>query len=144
MKIKNRSELPEITQRILELIDGKFDGNVLQFSLALGLSNSSKINRLFLKDKRNNNYPMPSTDIVILISNAFDVSADWLLKGVDVKNQNKHVNTINIGSTKINGNKNITNSHDVKTSDSDGLITTIKEQQEQINKLLNIILKQNG
>lgn len=144
MKIKNKNELPEITQRILSLIDNHFDGNVLQFSFKLGLTSSAKINRLFLKDKRNNNYPIPSTDIIVLISNTFNVSTDWLLKGEEKENVNRHINNITIGSTKINGDKNITNSNDVKTSNNDELITTIREQQEQINKLLNIILKHNG
>lgn len=139
MKMKNKNEYPEITKRILSIINDKFDGNVRQFSFALGLTSSSKINRLFLKDKRSGNYPIPSSDIVLLISNVFNVSTDWLFKGDDVVQEN-HVNNITIGNTKINGDKNITNSNDVSMTDNNEYIEIIKKQQDQINKLLEMMM----
>ena len=141
MNMKKRNELPETTQRILEIIDDKFDGNVLQFSLALGLKSSSKINRLFSKDKRNGNYPIPSSDIIVLISKSFDISTDWLLKGDNIIKENKHVNNITIDSKKINGDGNVTNSSDVNISNNTEFINIIKEQQNQINKLLELLQK---
>lgn len=136
----NNEELsyPEITERIKDIIDNRFDGNVRKFSFAMGLSSSAKINRLFLKDKRNDTYPLPSTDIILLISNTFDISTDWLLKGINNINK-KNNNTVNIDNKKINGDKNITNSSNIKIKDDSEYLSIINKQQEQINKLLEII-----
>ena len=76
------NELPDINRRIKTIVDEKFGGNVRRFSLSLGLSDSSKINRLFNNDKRTGNFPLPSCEIILLISNKFDYTTDWLLKGV--------------------------------------------------------------
>lgn len=138
MKIKDKENLPEVTKRILDVIESRFDGNVLQFSLSLGLSNSNRINRLFFQDKRNGNYPMPSIDIIILISNTFNITTDWLLKG-DLGKNKQNVNNITIDAKKVTGNNNVTNSHDVTSDNGTAYLEIIKQQQSQIAKLMELI-----
>ena len=76
------NELPDINRRIKTIVDEKFGGNVRRFSLSLGLSDSSKINRLFNKDKRTGNFTLPCFEIILLLSNKFNYTTDWLLKGI--------------------------------------------------------------
>ena len=120
-----RSEVgyPPITQRILSIINEGFNGNVNKFSQFLGLKNSAKINRLFNKDARNDDYPMPSSDIILLISNATGKSTDWLMKGND---DDKTVGSQSISTGNLQGNEE--------------LIAIIKKQQEQIDYLMKKIL----
>lgn len=83
--------LPPINQRIKNLIDDKFGGIVSSFCKELGLESPQKINRLFKLDVRSKNvahYPTPSTDILEVISNKFDISLDELVKGVKPKPMN--------------------------------------------------------
>ena len=71
--------LPPINQKIKDIIDERFNGSVRAFCLKLGLKNSQKINRLFNIDPRNDKYPIPSTDILTLISNTLDIPIEALL-----------------------------------------------------------------
>ena len=71
--------LPPINQKIKDIIDERFNGSVRAFCLKLGLKNSQKINRLFNIDPRNEKYPIPSTEILTLISNTLDVPIETLL-----------------------------------------------------------------
>lgn len=73
--------LPPVNQRIKELIDSRFNGSVRQFSMAMGIEQYQKINRLFSPDKRSGKYPKPSIDIISEISNTFDISIAWLQNG---------------------------------------------------------------
>lgn len=112
--------MPLPNQRIMAIINENFGGNVSKFALAMGLSNSSKINRLFKKDRRNDEYPLPSTDILILIADTFNFSIDYILKG---KMQN--------GSAIINPKNPVENENKY--------LDIIKKQQEQIDELLKIL-----
>lgn len=132
----NYEQLPEVTRRIKDIINTKFDGNVSKFCSHMGLLNSSKINRLFKKDKRNNEYPIPSTDILTLISNAFGYSLDYLVKGEDTS---KHVNNINIDGNKINNGDNNVIGDISSSTDTSSYIEIIQRQQEQINNLIQLL-----
>lgn len=68
-----------------------------------------------------------------------NVSADWLLKGIEEKPQS--VNNININTNKGNGNTIAENSTVQSTAE---LAEIIKKQQEQIDLLLKTIIGKNG
>lgn len=70
--------LPTKNQKIKDLIDERFDGNVSGFCRELGMKDPQRINRLFMVDKRNGKYPTPSTEILELISNKLGVPINEL------------------------------------------------------------------
>ena len=68
--------------RVQMLIDYYARGRVKPFSEDIGLKNPQKLNRIFHRDPRNAQYPIPSIDIVLAIANRYEeVSEAWLLKG---------------------------------------------------------------
>lgn len=137
--VEKRITMPSVNKRIKEIIDTNFNGNVRQFALHMGLTDSSKINRLFNVDKRSNDYPLPSTEIILLIANSFGYSTDWLLKGVDPYAKS---NVININKRDIKGNNNNVvgdNNNNISNGDTSELLSVIKKQQEQIDKLLKLL-----
>lgn len=75
------NSMPPVSQRIRNIVDSDYNGSVRAFCIALGFSDSQKINRLFKIDTRNNKYPTPSIDILNLISNKLDISLLWLQNG---------------------------------------------------------------
>lgn len=135
---KYYNDLPEINQRLFDLIQTECNGNVSRFSSELGLTNSQKINRLFKIDKRSNQYPKPSSDVLSLIKQRYNISVDYLLHGND---NVKTINNINIDANKINGNSNVIgNENNVSNEMSNNeYIDIIKKQQEQIDKLILLL-----
>ena len=138
---ENNNELPEINKRIRNIIDKEYGGNVLKFSKAIGLNSSSKINRLFNKDKRNNEYPDVSVDIIQRISNFLKCSTDSLIYGFERTDKQKHVNNINIEANRnhVDGDHNIVSVKDSKIQTDDKiqqLLEIVQMQQVQINNLL--------
>lgn len=137
----NIDELPYANRQIKNIIDKDFNGNVLKFSKYIGLNSSSKINRLFNKDKRSNNYPDVTIDVILLICNAIGCTTDSLLIDKSTKIE-KHINNITIDAKKqtIKGNKNIIGDSN-KVSDNEktieGFMEIIRIQQEQISKLMS-------
>ena len=74
--------LPAINERVKQMVDFYANGSVKRFSELIELSNSQKLNRVFNLDKRNNEVPEVSSDILLSIANKFSyVSTDWLLTG---------------------------------------------------------------
>jgi len=74
-------EIPEINQRIRQIIDFKTNGNVKKFSDLISISQQT-LNRLFNLDTRTNKYPVATTDILTSITEMFvDIDSDWLLTG---------------------------------------------------------------
>ena len=74
-------DLPIENQRVKEIINFVTNGNVLQFSNLIGIS-QPRLNRLFTIDKRNNNYPLVSFEIIQAIINKFlNINAEWLITG---------------------------------------------------------------
>lgn len=136
---QNIEELPDINRRIQDIINDRFNGNVRKFSMCMGLPDSSKVNRLFNKDKRSGEYPMPSSEIVLLISNTFGYTTDYILKGVST--EEKHVNNININNDSITGDNNTMigdGNKDVNNGNKE-MFDIIKEQQRQITELLKLV-----
>lgn len=73
--------LPVENQRVKKIIDFTTNGNVLQFSKEVGIS-QPRINRLFSIDSRNGKYPLISFEIAQAIINKFvNIRAEWLLTG---------------------------------------------------------------
>ena len=73
--------LPSDNQRIKDIIDFYCNGNELQFSKEINIS-QPRINRLFKVDPRSDKYPAPSYEIVQAIINKFvEVNPRWLLTG---------------------------------------------------------------
>lgn len=73
--------LPKENARIRKVIEHFCNGNELQFSREIGIS-QPRINRLFTKDPRNGRYPVVTFNIVKSILERFkDVSSDWLVTG---------------------------------------------------------------
>ncbi len=76
-----KKNMPLVNQRIRSIIDTNYKGSVRAFCIALGFSDSQKINRLFKLDVRNGKYPTPSIDVLNMISNKLDISLIWLQYG---------------------------------------------------------------
>ena len=73
--------LPSDNQRIKDVIDFYCNGNELQFSKEINIS-QPRINRLFKVDPRSDKYPAPSYEIVQAIINKFvEINPRWLLTG---------------------------------------------------------------
>lgn len=89
--------LPPINQRIKDLIDDKYNGNITKCANDLGYKSSQKLNRLFSVDqrltdlqKKEYKFPTPSTEMLADISNLFDVSLDYLIKGITSQMNTEH------------------------------------------------------
>lgn len=124
MKRKDLDGLPDINFRIKKIIDEQFNGNVRKFSKHLGLNDSSRINRLFNKDTRYNNYPSPSLDIIVLISRALNCSTDYLINGEEKKVNNNIISD----DSDVNIQK-----------DALEYLEIIRKQQNQIDELIKVI-----
>lgn len=75
-------EMPFASQKLLELIDSQADGRVQKFAKMIGES-QQKINRIFLKDKRNGKYPRISDDLKELIIGHFSLPQDYFLESFE-------------------------------------------------------------
>ena len=74
--------LPAVNERVKQLVDLYANGSVKRFSEMIHLSSSQKLNRVFNLDKRNNEYPEVSSDILLSIANMFvEINTEWLLTG---------------------------------------------------------------
>jgi hypothetical protein len=74
-------ELPEINQRIKNLIETHADGNTSKFCRLVDITPSYKLTRLFSVEPRNNKYPEPSLDIVKQIAKTLDLDLNYLIFG---------------------------------------------------------------
>ena len=124
MKRKDLDGLPDINFRIKKIIDEQFNGNVRKFSKHIGLNDSSRINRLFNKDTRYNNYPSPSLDVIVLISRALNCSTDYLINGEEKKDNNNIISD----DSDVNIQK-----------DASEYLEIIRKQQNQIDELIKVI-----
>lgn len=74
-------EIPDINNRIRQLVDYYANGKVIRFSDLIGVKQQT-INRLFNLDTRTGKYPVATTEILVAITEMLvDISADWLLIG---------------------------------------------------------------
>jgi len=75
--------LPPINQRVKRLINHYSNGVVRVFAEQLENVSQQTLNRLFNIDTRTKKYPIPTTDILVAITNMFvDVNPRWLLNGI--------------------------------------------------------------
>lgn len=74
-------EMPEINQRILQIINIYGDRNVKKFAESIGIAQQT-LNRLFNIDTRTNKYPLATTEIIVAITrNYVNINTEWLLLG---------------------------------------------------------------
>lgn len=74
-------ELPIENQRVKKIIEYFCNGNELQFSKEIKIS-QPRINRLFSIDSRSGKFPMVSFEIIQAIINKYiDVDSEWLITG---------------------------------------------------------------
>ncbi len=137
------SNLPPVNQRIRDLVDSMYRGSVRAFSIALGLNDSQKINRLFNIDTRNGKYPTPSIDVLMIISNVLDISLQWLQTGEGDMYKPSIEQTINgNNNTSVAGNSNNVNSFStlekaiVEIAEMRKLVQKRDEQRDRLITLL--------
>lgn len=90
-------KLPLENQRVKKIIDYYCNGNELQFSKEINIS-QPRINRLFSLDSRSNKYPVVSFEIIQAIINKFiNIDSTWLITGkgemLRSNTDNKAINT---------------------------------------------------
>jgi phage repressor protein C with HTH and peptisase S24 domain len=73
-------KMPEINQRIKQLIDFSTNGVVKKFAESVGLPQQT-LNRLFVIDRRVGKYPLATTEVLQKILEKYDINACWLLSG---------------------------------------------------------------
>jgi len=73
-------KIPEINQRVKQVIDYYTNGVVKKFAENIGIKQQT-VNRLFVIDKRTGKYPVATTDVLQKISEMYDVNSEWLLSG---------------------------------------------------------------
>ena len=74
-------ELPEINNRIRQLIDKYANRSVKKFAESINIPQQT-LNRLFNIDSRTQKYPLATTDMLVAISRKYpDVDISWLLTG---------------------------------------------------------------
>lgn len=131
--------LPVVNERVKQLVDFYANGSVKRFSEMIHLSSSQKLNRVFNLDKRNNEYPEVSSDILLSIANMFaDINTEWLLTGrgemtkTSQPTPTEHIQTScvskNKDKEKFDGNQGLS------PEIFDKLLSTIKEQQITIKE----------
>ena len=73
--------LPELNNRIFEVIEHYSDGNITEFSRSLSGISRQRLDRLFKVDPRSNKYPTVSPDIIREVLDKYPINSDWLIKG---------------------------------------------------------------
>lgn len=140
-KERDYSDFPPITSRIWEIVEKECGGNVNMFVGAIGVENQSKVYRLFKRDKRSGNYPVPSTDIISSIVGRFpEYDANYLISGIH-EAPGKTVNNVTVNSNKTTGNGNIVGDGNTSSVANEQLLELLMKQQKQIEALFNIVTK---
>ena len=145
--------LPVVNERVKQLVDFYANGSVKRFSEMIHLSSSQKLNRVFNLDKRNNEYPEVSSDILLSIANMFaDINTEWLLTGrgemtkTSQPTPTEHIQTScvskNKDKEKFDGNQGLSPEifHKLLSTIKEQQIT-IKEQAEEIGVLKQMIVQ---
>lgn len=132
--------LPAINERVKILVEHYAKGSVKRFSEIINLSSSQKLNRVFNLDKRNNEYPEVSSDILLSIANMLsDINTEWLLTGNGTMSKtSRSVEPTHTHITHSSNNKdNETEEYkqQVHPEIVDKLLATIQEQAKEIGKL---------
>ena len=75
---KINEKWPYKTKKLFKLIESQTDGNVSEFAIRIGVS-QQRINRLFVIDKRNGEYPMMSNEIETMTKEVFELPRDYFV-----------------------------------------------------------------
>lgn len=131
--------LPVVNERVKQLVDFYANGSVKRFSEMIHLSSSQKLNRVFNLDKRNNEYPEVSSDILLSIANMFaDINTEWLLTGRgEMTKTSQPTPTEHIQISCVSKNKDkekFDGNQGLSPEIFDKLLSTIKEQQITIKE----------
>lgn len=71
-------DMPYANRKLVELIELRSDGNVMKFSKMVGLS-QQRINRLLIRDPRNNTFPKISDDVKTAIMESLGLGMDYFI-----------------------------------------------------------------
>lgn len=71
-------EMPYANKKLLQLVDSKANGRVQRFAELIGMS-QQRINRLFVKDTRNNQYPRMTDEIKQAVIKRFDLTEEFFI-----------------------------------------------------------------
>lgn len=137
--IFSTKHLPVVNERVKQLVDFYANGSVKRFSEMIHLSSSQKLNRVFNLDKRNNEYPEVSSDILLSIANMFaDINTEWLLTGRgEMTKTSQPTPTEHIQTSCVSKNKDkekFDDNQGLSPEIFDKLLSTIKEQQITIKE----------
>lgn len=88
-------DMPYANQKLLELVDSQADGRVQKFAALIGLS-QQRINRLFIRDTRNGQFPRMTDEIKTVVSNHFNLSWDYFVEPLDKKEYEQFSGNYNI------------------------------------------------
>lgn len=77
-------DMPYANRKLLELVDSQADGRVQKFAALIGLS-QQRINRLFIRDSRNGQFPRMTDEIKAIVTNHFSLSWDYFVEPLDDK-----------------------------------------------------------
>jgi len=75
-------EMPYSNKRLLELVESQADGNVQRFAKMVGLS-QQRINRLFIRDTRNSQFPRLTDEIRKVVTERFNLTWDYFVEPID-------------------------------------------------------------
>ncbi len=144
--IFSTKHLPVVNERVKQLVDFYANGSVKRFSEMIHLSSSQKLNRVFNLDKRNNEYPEVSSDILLSIANMFaDINTEWLLTGRgEMTKTSQPTPTEHIQTSCVSKNKDkekFDDNQGLSPEIFDKLLSTIKEQAEEIGVLKQMIVQ---
>lgn len=153
-------DLPSENLRVKQIIDFTTDGNELEFSHQIGIS-QPRINRLFRKDAKKNSYPVVTLSIIQAIVNKYkNISLDWLVLGMgnmlreSYSNENQIVGNNNIQqnnnknsiffpptNSSINSNEHIETLRDNKIIHLEEKVSYLKKVIETQEKLIEALGK---
>lgn len=138
--IFSNKPLPAINERVKILVDHYAKGSVKRFSEIINLSSSQKLNRIFNLDKRNNEYPEVSSDILLSIANMLsDINTEWLLTGNGTMSKTScsaeptHTHITHLSNDKNNETEEYKQQFHPEIVDR--LLATIQDQAKEIGKL---------
>jgi hypothetical protein len=75
---KIEKDMPYSNRKLVELIELRAEGNVMKFSKMVGLS-QQRINRLLIRDPRNNSFPRLSEDVKNAVMESLDLDKDFFI-----------------------------------------------------------------
>lgn len=75
---KIEKDMPYSNRKLVELIELRAEGNVMKFSKMVGLS-QQRINRLLIRDPRNNSFPRLSEDVKNAVMESLNLDKDFFI-----------------------------------------------------------------